>query len=128
MDDDLDHLDPGAKLSAEWGLASLAVGGVLCIVGPVGLILAIVADRSGEISRWDQQGQWVIAAGGYLAALVLLVFPAIGVLFGFWSLRAAWRRELPAARGAAGVMLNLFALLIAAGAGAAWHFIIRPHL
>ncbi len=37
MSDDLDHLDPGAKAAAEWGLASLALGAVFSLVGPLGV-------------------------------------------------------------------------------------------
>jgi hypothetical protein len=58
----------------------------------------------------------------------LVVASVAGLLFGLWSVQAAHQREQPAARGLAGVLLNLFALMVALGGGLGWHATVWPHL
>jgi hypothetical protein len=112
--------EPGdERRAAEWGLASLALGGVLVLLGPPTLLLEHQLESTG-FSTMTRTEVRLAAIGGVTAGLVLLAFAVAAVVFGFWSVGAARRAGVPPARGLAGVMLGGLAVFIWVSAGGAW--------
>jgi hypothetical protein len=115
----MDDVSGDERRAAEWGLASLALGGVLVLMGPPTLYLQHILNGTGfaGMTRTDFQ---LAAVGGVMAGLVLVAFAVAGVVFGLWAVGAARRAGVPPARGLVGVMLSGLAVFIWVSAGAAW--------
>jgi hypothetical protein len=105
-----------SRYAAEWGLASLLLGGVLTIIAPVMLIFNLMFWVSGPtvVTRDEMR----VALG---AAVVLLgvigVLGLLSVRFGFKGLGAARAYGQPAALPVAGILVSLLALLLWAAVG-----------
>ncbi len=110
--------EPAPSGSAEWGAASLALGGVFTLIMPSMLLTALVIYQRGR----DQP---VLELPCVLFCLLVLCLSAAGAAFGVLGVSAAQRARRPIALGLAGVMLNTLSLLMWAGALLAWYSNLR---
>lgn len=116
--DGFDDFEANWEAAAEWGLASLALGGTTTLFGCLGVIMSLLSFDLA--SRWDAAPQWIAAVTGFAACAVMFGFAIVGVRFGVRSVRAARERRQSVARGTVGVMLCGFGLFATLGAAGTW--------
>ncbi|MFO0850243.1 MAG: hypothetical protein U0871_17050 [Gemmataceae bacterium] len=120
--DGLDDFEATWEAAAEWGLASVVLGGATTLFGCLGVIMSLLShDMAG---RWHWIPQWVSGVTGFVACAVMMGYAVAGVRFGVRSMRAARSRRQPVARGVVGVMLSLFGLFASLGAAATWYGVV----
>lgn len=114
------EVDLERSSSVEWGAASLALGGVLAILAPIGLFLAAFLEST-HYSSFSRTDKRLAALGGYGSAFFALILVMAGLVFGILSITSARRQRRTIALGLAGVLLNGLDLFLWAGAALAWH-------
>ena len=113
------ELDPLASAGAEWGLASLALGGVFAVMAPPTFLLIEYVQQN-DFGGFSHSDRLLAALGGSFIAALILALEGAGVGFGVVGINAARRQGRPVALGLAGLLLNALDLLIWAAAAAAW--------
>ena len=111
--------DAAARAGAEWGFASLALGGVFAVMAPPTYLLIEVVQQN-SFGGFSHSDRLLAGLGGCLVAAIILALAATGVGFGIVGVNAARRHGRPIALGLAGLLLNALDLLIWAAAAAAW--------
>ena len=98
-----------SRYAAEWGLASLLMGGVLAIIAPVMLVFNLIFWLQGP-RVLAPQDMWLAhkAAIVGVAFLALLCLASVG--FGIKAWRAASATFQPAGLAVAGTLVSLLAL------------------
>ncbi len=97
--------------AAEWGLASLLMGGILTILAPIVLIFNLIFWLHG--SQVIAPPQMRLAYKGVIAALALIVLLCLlSLIFGIKAWRSARTNYQPAGLGVAGTLISLLALLL----------------
>ena len=117
MDDPFDRSDfvnqAQARHAAEWGLASLLMGGMLSVLSLLTFLI--------NISLWGYSRAGISLSPGEVQAVFIgaifgaVIVPAIclaGIVFAIRSLASAFRREQPSALGWAGLLMSILALLL----------------
>jgi hypothetical protein len=100
-----------SRHAAEWGLASLLTGGVLLLMAPVTLIFNFLFWVSG--SRVLAPSDMRLAFQGAMIALVVLLGLVLASLScGVIGLYSAVTRRQPAGLAAAGILVNVAALVL----------------
>jgi hypothetical protein len=127
MDFDHDEPTPPSRDGAEWGLASLLLGGVLAIMVPPTLLLILALDNGG-FHRFGRLELHVATVAGFVAGASLVALSLAGLAFGVTGLGAARRHRRPTALALAGVLLGAFDLFTWLGAGLAWYATIAGRL
>ena len=97
--------------AAEWGLASLLMGGILAILAPIVLIFNLIFWLNGPrvIAPPDMHLAYkAVIAGLALIALLCL----LSLIFGIKAWRSARINYQPAGLGVAGTLISLLALLL----------------
>jgi len=97
--------------AAEWGLASLLMGGILTILAPIVLIFNLVFWLNGP--RVIAPPDMHLAYKGVIAALALIALLCLlSLIFGIKAWRSARMNYQPAGLGVAGTLISLLALLL----------------
>jgi hypothetical protein len=122
----MDDATAAERRATEWGLAAMALGGVLALVGPIALTLAFLVHASG-FTGMNRTDRFLAGVGGSVAGLALIGFAVTGVVFGGVAVGAARRAGLPAARGVVGIMLNAFAAFVFLTGLGAWLAALAGH-
>jgi len=112
--DNRDGNDPQPRHAAEWGLASLLLGGFLAVLALLTLQLCLSLFVSPPI--WAPQDLHMLHDAGVAGAFVLGGLCLLSTIFGIRSLASAYRRGQPCALGWAGLLVSILALLLWAGA------------
>lgn len=94
--------------SAQWGLASLLISGLLLLAAPVTLIFNILLWQAGPFGI--ALGPAFVGAG--LSLLVILGLTACGIAFGLKGRRMAADDRRPSPLTTAGVLTGVAALLL----------------
>ena len=117
MDDPFERPDlvnqSQARHAAEWGLASLLMGGILSILSLLALLINIILYAHALSGPFLGPGELTAV---FIAAIFgAVIVPAIcvtGIVFGIRSLASAFGRDQPGALGWAGLLMSLLALLL----------------
>jgi Na+/proline symporter len=116
--DGFDDFETNWEAAAEWGLASLVLGGTTSLFGMFGVIMSLLSHDMAN--RWADLPQLISTIAGYTACAVMFGFAITGLRFGTRSVRSARERRQPAARGTVGMMLSGFGLFAVLGAAGTW--------
>ena len=108
-----------SRAGAEWGFASLALGGVFAVMAPPTYLLIEIVQQN-SFGGFSHSDRLLAGLGGCFIAVLILALEGVGVGFGVAGINAARRHGRPTALGLAGVMLNALDLLVWAAAALAW--------
>jgi hypothetical protein len=100
--------------AAEWGFASLLMGGILAVLAMLMLLINLLLFLSPPV--WgpsDLRALYYVAIAG---VVVLVGIGFTSVAFGIRSLASAYKRGQPSALGWAGLLISILALLLWIGA------------
>ena len=108
--------EPPDRRAAEWGLASVVLGGLLVVTSPIILIVNILMAALGPRSLGMSADEIKLGTFGFFTVLVLLLALGLtGLVFGGVSLSHARSRNQTVALGLAGLLVcavGFLALLI----------------
>ena len=96
--------------AAEWGLASLLLGGLLAVMAMLTLQINLQMYLTPRV--WSLDDIRPIQYAGIAAAIVLAGLTGTSIAFGIRSLVLAYKHVRPSALGWAGTMTSIFALLL----------------
>jgi hypothetical protein len=99
-----------ARYAAEWGLASLLMGGTLTLLAGLALLLNLQLFLSGPV--WAMEDLERLQNGSVWAGVVLIGLCVISLSVGVVGLVAAFRRCQPCALGLAGILMSLSAMTL----------------
>lgn len=99
-----------SRYAAEWGLASLLMGGFLLVLAGLCLQLNLQLFLSGPV--WALEDLVRLQDGAVAAAVVLIGLCVISLCLGIVGVVSAFRRCQPCALGLAGIVLSLGALTL----------------
>src|SRR5262245_787291 len=101
-----------SRHAAEWGLASLLLGGILSVLAllvfQINVVLYLSA-RSGPILTPGEVR--AVFIGSIVGAIIIAARCLTSMIFGIYSLVSAFRFQQPAALGWAGLLISILALL-----------------
>jgi hypothetical protein len=103
-----------SRHAAEWGLASLLMGGFILIITSVVLVFALqfwVTGGSGVERAADWAAKLTIV-GAVIAALILIGLSAASLAIGIRALQSAAQRRQPAGLALAGTLVSAVALVL----------------
>lgn len=98
------------RSAAEWGLASLLLGGLLAVMAMLMLQINLQMFLGPKV--WSPGDVRPIYYAAILATLVLFCMTSMGIAFGIRSLVIAYGRGQPCALGWAGTLMSVLALLL----------------
>jgi hypothetical protein len=109
-------MEPPDHRAAEWGLASVLLGGLLVVTAPIILIVNILMASIGPSALGMDPGAIKLATIGFvIVGLLLLGLGGTGVAFGLASLSAARSGNQSIALGLTGLIVSVvgvFALIV----------------
>jgi hypothetical protein len=104
---------PATGHGAQWGLASLWLGGLVLLLAPLTLIVNILMAALGPQGLHMAQPETRLASYGLLVAVgLVLLLGLAGLAFGIIALSSARGRGQPAGLPLAGILVSLVALLV----------------
>jgi hypothetical protein len=98
------------RIAAEWGLASLLLGGLLAMMAMLTLQINLQMYLSPRV--WSQGDLRPIYYVAIVGAIFLFGMTSTSIAFGIRSLVVAYRRAQPCALGWAGILVSTLALLL----------------
>lgn len=103
----------GGRRHAEWGQASLAVGGLVLLLAPLTLIVNILLASIGPARMGMGRTEITLATYGLIIGLILVLLLGLaGLIFSVVSLAAARAQGEPFALGLAGLFVNFVGLAL----------------
>lgn len=108
------------RAGAEWGLASVLLGGLLALLVPPALQIAHTLELTGY-RGFSTQDKRLAGYGGYIAAGLCMALAIVGVGFGIKGINLSRQHGQAAALGITGVLVGVLAFLFWVGAMIAWH-------
>jgi hypothetical protein len=107
--------------AAYYGLASIALAGILLMMALPALQLALWLQATGYAGMGAGEKR-LAAYGGYVGAGAVLILGVVGTVVGVRGLGVAARTGEPRVLCGVGIALSLFAAALWVMCGVAWHF------
>ncbi len=101
--------EDAAAASAQWGMASLVVNGVLLLAFPLALVALLMVPALEHFMDWDKGDKLLGTVFCLLVVLLLDGLAFFGVVFSLLGVAQARRRKSPRAAHVAAVVLGLAA-------------------